>query len=70
MHFESDCLQMVKLFEEEDFWPSLASQNGKNFSISVLCLRYLLCLLFLVILMLEPISLRKELVRKLLNFAM
>lgn len=26
MHFESDCLQMVKLIEEEEFWPSLASE--------------------------------------------
>ena len=26
MHFESGCLQMVKLIEEEEFWPSLASE--------------------------------------------
>ncbi|XP_033134838.1 uncharacterized protein LOC117127923 [Brassica rapa] len=26
MHFESDFLQMVKLIEEEEFWPSLASE--------------------------------------------
>ena len=24
MHFESDCMQMVKLLEEEDYWSSLA----------------------------------------------
>ncbi|KAG2287705.1 hypothetical protein Bca52824_047309 [Brassica carinata] len=26
MHFESDCLQMVKLIEEEEFWPPLARE--------------------------------------------
>ena len=31
MHFESDCLQMVKLIEEEEYWPSLASELDEFF---------------------------------------
>lgn len=26
MRFESDCLQLIKLIEEEEEWPSLASE--------------------------------------------
>ncbi|WZY76568.1 hypothetical protein YC2023_022952 [Brassica napus] len=31
MHFESDSLQMVKLIEEEEFWPALASELDEFF---------------------------------------
>ncbi|XP_013632420.1 PREDICTED: uncharacterized protein LOC106337859 [Brassica oleracea var. oleracea] len=42
MHFESDCLQMVKLIEEEEYWPSLASELDEFFH-----LRSLFTLFFL-----------------------
>ncbi|KAF3506347.1 hypothetical protein F2Q69_00008752 [Brassica cretica] len=31
MHFESDSLQIVKLIEEEEFWPALASELDEFF---------------------------------------
>ena len=36
MHFESDCMQMVKLLEEEDYWPSLASEWEEFFHLRFL----------------------------------
>ena len=42
MHFESDCLQMVKLIEEEEYWPSLASKFDEFFHLRSLFTLFLL----------------------------